>query len=265
MPAARAESLWGRSMGRLRQSVPVIVLLLALVCAGCGGRAASFSQPPPPPAADFSIGLSPSSVSVLQGATSPAINVTVNGLNGFTGSVQIALSTLPAGVTSNPSSPFAVAAGATVPILIGAAANAATGNFTISAEGTSGGLSHGANLTVTIQSAVGAALPRTAYTKTDSTSASDDPFGEPHHRHLAYDPANKHLFIANRAMNRVAVFSTAGQSPAAPISIPGANRADLSADGTGAASDGTMFAFQSKGTTEIRAADISFIFVPTSA
>ena len=231
MPTARAESLWGRSMGRLRQGVPVIVLLLALECAGCGGGAASFSQPPPPPAADFSIGLSPSSVSVLQGATSPAINITVNGLNGFTGSVQIALSTLPAGVTSNPLSPFAVAAGATVPIHIGAAANAATGNFTISAEGTSGGLSHGANLTVTIQSAVGAALPRTAYAKTDSTSAADDPFGEPHHRHMAYDPVNKHLFVANRAMNRVEVFSTFDQSQAAQVSIAGASSADLSADG----------------------------------
>src|SRR6266436_6638780 len=173
MPAARGESMWGRSMGRLRQGVPVIVLLLALECAGCGGGAASFSQPPPPPAADFSIGLSPISVSVLQGATSPAINITVNGLNGFTGSVQIALSTLPAGVTSNPTSPFTVAAGATVPILIGAAANAATGNFTVFAQGTSGGLSHGTNLTVTIQGAVGVALPRTAYVKTDSTLAAN--------------------------------------------------------------------------------------------
>src|SRR6266849_4311327 len=97
MPAARAESLWGRSMGRLCQGVPVIVLLLALECAGCGGGAASFSQPPPPPAADFSVGFSPSSVSVLQGATSPAINITVNGLNGFTGTVQITLSALPSG------------------------------------------------------------------------------------------------------------------------------------------------------------------------
>ena len=85
-------------------------------------------QPTPAsPCADFSVGFSPSSVSVLQGATSPAINITVNGLNGFTGTVQITLSAFPAGVTSNPASPFAVAAGATVPILIGAAANAATG------------------------------------------------------------------------------------------------------------------------------------------
>jgi len=219
-------------MGRLRQGVPVIILLLALVCAGCGGAAASFSQPPPPPAADFSLSFSTTSVSILQGATSPAINITVNGLNGFTGTVQITLSALPAGVISNPESPFAVAAGATVPILIGAAANAATGNFTISTQGTSGGLSHGTNLTVTIQSAVGAAFSRTAYSKTDSTLAADDPFGEPHHRHVTYDPVNKHLFVANRAMNRVEVFSTLDQSSVAQISIAGASSADLAADGT---------------------------------
>src|SRR6266403_1357649 len=101
----------------------------------------------------------------------------------------------PAGVTSNPASPFAVAAGATVPILIGAAAKAATGNFTVFAQGTSGGLSHGTNLALTIQSAAGSTLSRTAYARTDSTSAADDPFGEPHHRHMAYDAVNKHLFV----------------------------------------------------------------------
>jgi len=143
----------------------MVVLLLTVGCAGCGDGSASFSQPPPPPAADFSLGFSTTSVSILQGATSPAINITVNGLNGFTGTVQITLSAFPAGVTSNPASPFAVAAGATVPILIGAAANAATGNFTVFAQGTSGGLSHGTNLALTIQTAAGSTLSRMAYAR----------------------------------------------------------------------------------------------------
>src|SRR6266481_101028 len=137
----------------------------------------------------------------------------------------------PAGVTSNPASPFALAAGATVPILIGAAANAATGNFTVFAQGTSGGLSHGTNLALTIQTAAGSTLSRMAYARTDSTSAADDPFGEPRHRHMAYDTVNKHLFVANRAMNRVEVFSTFDQSRVAQVSIVGASSADLSADG----------------------------------
>src|SRR6266478_5278786 len=75
------------------------------------------------------------------------------------------------------------------------------------------------------------AQERTAYAKTDSTLAADAPFGEPHHRHMAYDPVNKHLFVANRAMNRVEVFSTFDQSQAAQVSIAGASSADLSADG----------------------------------
>jgi len=156
----------------------------------------------------------------------------VNPLNGFSGAVQIAFNALPAGVTSNPASPFSVVAGASTPVVFGASANAATGNFTISVQGASGALSHSASLALAIQSAVNSTPPRTAYVRTDSASSSDDPLGEPHHRHIAYDPANKHVFIANRAMNRVEVFSTAGQSLLAQISLPGAGSADLSADGS---------------------------------
>ncbi|PYT53122.1 MAG: hypothetical protein DMG43_09850 [Acidobacteria bacterium] len=86
-------------------------------------------------------------------------------------------------------------------------------------------------MALTIQNAISPALPRTAYVRTDSTSAADDPFGEPHHRHIAFDPANKHVFIANRAMNRVEVFSTSDQTRVGQISVPGATSADLSADG----------------------------------
>jgi len=218
-------------MGRFRHGVPLAVLLsLALLVAGCGGSYSS--PPPPPPIADFTLSLSSKSISITQGASSPAVNVSVNALNGFSGAVQVTLNALPAGITSNPASPFSVAAGASTPVVFGASANATTGDFTISLQGTSGSLSHSDTLAVAIQSAVNSALPRTAYVRTDSNSASDDPFGEPHHRHIAYDPANKHVFVANRAMNRVEVFSTTGPSRVAQISVPGAASADLSADGT---------------------------------
>jgi len=219
-------------MGRLRHSVPAAVLIsVVLVCGSCGGSS-SGPPPPPPPAADFTLSLSSNSIAITQNASSPPVNVTVSPLNGFSGAVQVALNSLPTGVTSNPASPFSVAAGASTAVVFAASATAATGNFTISVQGASGALSHSASLAVAIQTAVNSTLPRTAYARTDSTSAFDDPFGEPHHRHIAYDPANKHVFIANRAMNRVEVFSTAGRSPLAQISIPGASSADLSADGT---------------------------------
>src|SRR5260370_6642895 len=120
------------------------------------------------------------------GGGSSAGNGSGNALKGFSGPVQIALTVLPAGVTSNPASPFSVAAGASTSVVFGAAANAAVGNFAISVQGTSGSLSHSASLAVAIQSAVNPSLPRTAYARTNSASASDDPFGEPPHRHTPY-------------------------------------------------------------------------------
>jgi hypothetical protein len=118
-----------------------------------------------------------------------------------------------------------------ISVVFGAAANAATGNFTISAQGVSGALSHSQNLALAIQPAVISALPRTTYVRTDSTSAADAPFGEPHHRHIVYDASHKQVFLANRAMNRVEVFSSTSQIRLAQIAIPVATSADLSADG----------------------------------
>src|SRR5260370_40326994 len=163
----------GLSLGRLRHRVPAAVLLsLAWICAGCGSAS---SSPPPPPVADFTLNLSSNSISIAQGATSSAVNISVNPVNGFSGAVHVALNALPAGVTSNPVSPLSIAVGASASVVFGASANAATGNFTISMQGTSGALSHAASLAVAIQLAVTPTLTRTAYARTDSISASDDP------------------------------------------------------------------------------------------
>ncbi|HYL82908.1 MAG TPA: IPT/TIG domain-containing protein [Candidatus Angelobacter sp.] len=219
-------------MGRLRHSVPILLLLsFVSACAGCGGGASLAPPPPPPPAPDFSLGLSANSVSVSQGSTSPAVTVSVTAENGFTGNVQVTLSGLPAGVSSNPTSPFTIAAGASTAVVFGAAANAATGSFTVSVQGTSGALSHPQNLSLAVQSAVAAVLPRTSYARSDATPAADAPSGEPHHRHIVYDSTHKQIFVANRAMNRVEVFSSASQSRTAQIAVSGASSADLSADG----------------------------------
>ena len=219
------------SMGRSRLCVPEMLLTTALLtCVGCGGGTANL-QPPPPAPQDFSVVLSANSLSVTQGAASTPISVSISGSNGFSGTVQIALSGLPSGVTSNPAGPFGVAAGTSTSVVFGAAASATTGNFTITAQGTSGALSHTASLALAVQAGVGAALPRTMFVRTDSTATMDDPPGEPRHRRISYDPANKHVFVANRAMNRVEVFSTIDGTRAEQISVPGASSADLSVDG----------------------------------
>lgn len=217
-------------MGRLLGWVPVLQMLVLAVCVGCGGGSSVTQQPPPP--ADFSLIFSVNSISISQGGTSSAVNVSINPSNGFAGNVQVTLTGLPTGVTSNPASPFEVAAGASAPVVFGAASNAATGNFTVSAQGSSGTLSHSQTLALTVQAGVAPTLPRTNYARTDSVLTADAPSGEPHHRHIVYDPANKQVFVANRAMNRVEVFSTSSQTRIGQISVPAATSADLSSDGT---------------------------------
>ena len=217
-------------MGRVRPCVPA-VLALPLLLAGCGGGASSGFVQPPPPVADFSISIPSGSVTINQGASSPAVNVTVNALNGFTGNVQVTLSGVPSGVTSNPASPFTAVAGTSTAVVFGVAANAATGNFTIMAQGSSGALSHSANLSLTIQPGIVAALPRTTFVRTDSVAAMDNPPGEPRHRHIGYDSARKQLFVANRAMNRVEILSSVDLTRKSQIAVPAASSADLSADG----------------------------------
>src|SRR5271168_4030696 len=220
----------GRFPSRVQQSA--IFLLLAAACCGCGGGASSggFVQPPPTP--DFVLAFSPATVSISQGASSSAVNVMVTAENGFSGSVQVTLSGIPAGVTSNPASPFTVAAGAQTPVIFGVAANTATGNIAISAQGTSGALSHSAPpLTLDIVAAIAPAVARTSYTRTDATAALDNPAGEFHHRHIVYDSAHQQVYVANRTMNRVEVFSSTSQIRTAQIAVPGVSSVDISADG----------------------------------
>ncbi len=220
-------------MGQPRRCAPGLYLgPLLLALSGCGGGSSSIQPPPPPPPQpDFTIGFSQNSLSVQQGATSQAVNLSLTPLNGFTGSVQVTLSGLPAGVVSTPASPFIITTGSGTPVLFSAATNAPIGNSTIVAQGTSGSLSHPANLGLTIQSGIAANLPRTTYARTDSIPAMDDPSGEPHHKHVAYDSAHQHVFVANRAMNRVEVFSSTNFTRVAQVDIPGASSADLSTDG----------------------------------
>src|SRR5689334_4024267 len=131
-------------------------MLLLAAGGGCGGGS-SVSQPPPPPPPDFSLSLSANSISVSQGDASSAVNLSVNPSNGFTGNVEVTLSGLPPGVTSNPASPFNIAAGASVSVVFGAALNTVTGNFTISSQGRRGALSHVQTLALTDHSKVLAA------------------------------------------------------------------------------------------------------------
>ncbi len=220
--------MWGGA----RQSL-LVSLAAAISFTGCGGGnggEGGGGVQPPPPAPDFSISVTPSSVTVTQSDTnSTAVSITPE--NGFTGTVTVTLTGVPSDITTNPVSPFTVTSGQPISIIFGAAPNASTGNFSLSALGTSGSLSHSSPLALTIQAGVVQNLSHTTYLRTDTVGLLDNPVGEPHRRHIIYDSAGQRFFAANQAMNRVDVLSGSGNSVMAAIDAPGATSLDLSTDG----------------------------------
>jgi hypothetical protein len=213
-----------------RFSVSGGAILACTFFAGCGGGSTG-EDPPPPRLPDFVLNISPSSAAISQGSTSSAIQVSVQPVNGFSGGVQVTVTGMPSGVTANPPSPFVVQSGASTALLIGASATAITGAVSISVQGSSGSLTHSGSIALTVQNGTGTAVSRATYARTDSQSALDDPASEPYHRHMVYDAANHHLFIANRARNRVEILSTQDASHVGSVDAAGASSVDISGDG----------------------------------
>src|SRR5277367_5462599 len=122
----------------LAAAVPAVII-------GCGSQASS----PLSASADFSLTASPATLTLMAGATGQTVTVTANALNGFTASVNVALSGLPAGVTANPST-LTLTPGTAQNVTLTAPASAAAGNAKITLTGTSSSLSHTANVTVIV-------------------------------------------------------------------------------------------------------------------
>jgi outer membrane protein assembly factor BamB len=86
---------------------------------------------------------------LVPGGASQQISVTVTPVNGFTGSVTLAITGLPTGVTAQPAT-LTLPVGSAQTVTITAALAAAAGSPTISFSGTSGALAHTATVTATI-------------------------------------------------------------------------------------------------------------------
>lgn len=221
--------------GKLLLAIPFLLFALILSQMGCGGGSSSsaFVQPPPPPppSASFTISVSPSSVTLDRGTTSSPLVVSIGGTNGFAGNVNVSLSGLPAGVSSNPAGTFSVETGASRPIILGISATTATGNFTLGVQGISGSLSEMASLSLKVQAAVQLIPPsRTGFVRNDVALVSDSIVGEAAHRRIVYDAVGRRIFVANRLMNFVDVLSTE-QELIARINVPEPSSVDFSANG----------------------------------
>jgi hypothetical protein len=127
----------------------VLAFVAGLSIIGCGGGSSS----PPPIPADFTMAVTPASVSVTQGSASSPASITVSPLHNFNGSVSVAISGLPSGVTTSPASPFVIAAGASQSVTFSAANSATLGPVNLTFSGTSGSLSHTAGATMSVSAA----------------------------------------------------------------------------------------------------------------
>ena len=131
-------------------SLATLFSLSALL--GCGATKSQVegqgrSQP------DFSLIAAPSAITAAPGGAAQAITVLASPLNGFTGSVIVAVGSLPAGITATPSS-LSLAAGAQGQISISASSTATPGTANIALTGTSGTLMHNAAISLAIATPV---------------------------------------------------------------------------------------------------------------
>ena len=144
----------GIRIGMLKNLVAGACLLFLTV--GCG----STSKPAP----DFSLSVTPATVALTGGGASAQVSVSVTAINGFSSTVAVAITGLPAGVTASPAS-VSVSAGTPQIVTLKAAASAAASTGTVTLTGSSGTVSH----TATVALAVAAAPPDFSLAASPST------------------------------------------------------------------------------------------------
>ncbi len=201
-----------------------MLLLFGLLAgiAGCGGNGSQISPPPPPPA-DFTITAAPASLT-LSSAGSSTCTITVAGLNGFAGSVSIAVGAVPTGVSIVPST-FTLSPGGQQKVVLSAVAGAQSASTSVAFTGTEATLSHSASLSITVVAEVSGSHPngRTQYLHTEETTA-----GYSSSRPITYDHAHRRFYAANTYLNSIDIFDAIQEIKTGSISVPLPNSVDLS-------------------------------------
>jgi len=200
------------------------LLLVGFFLTGCGGG--SGSQSPPPSTPDFQLGFNNPMVSISPGA-SVSTALTVTAINGFSSPVSVQISGLPAGVTTSPPS-ATLTPGVAQAFMISATANAAAGTTTVAFQGTSGSLTHTANLQVQVTSGGSAGLSgRTKFLRTDAVT---EYYLSLNTHWVVYNPGTSRFFVTDPGSNQVFVIDSTTETRIASIAVPGAYGIDDTPD-----------------------------------
>jgi hypothetical protein len=101
------------------------------------------------PQPDFSLAITPQSLNLAAGSAGQPVQVTATPAEGFTGTVAVALTGLPSGVTATPAT-LSLTPGVAQSTTLTAANATANGSASVMFTGTSGSLSHAATLALTV-------------------------------------------------------------------------------------------------------------------
>jgi hypothetical protein len=187
----------------------------------------SFKFPGCPPPPNFSVGASPTILSVVQGASS-ASTITLTKSYGFTDNVSLTASGLPSGVTASFSpNPMTSTSRATM----AAGATATIGKYTGTVIGSGGGLTRTATFTVTV-------LPAPSFTLTANVSSATVAIGVP--AMITFTTAAINGFNSALALSVSGVPKgiTAGFSPSS-LASPGTGSSRLTLTETTGATSGS--------------------------
>ena len=175
----------------------ILLLFFALTLSSCGGGSRGAAPPPAAPGADFALFVEASSVTTQQGGALQLQAVQATPRNGFIGTISLALSATPTGVTITPPAPLSI----TVPGIsqatfqLAASQTAPVGNTTVTVSGTSGTLTHTATFSLVVTQAA--------------------PFA------LQVSPASLTLTPASMAKVQISLTANPGTSPQLGVNVSG--------------------------------------------
>jgi hypothetical protein len=134
------------------KSVYAGCLFLCLALTSCGIH---YTQPSVP-AANFSLTVSPASLTIVAGATGSQVSVLATAVSSFSATVAVTIAGLPGGVTANPAT-LTLTPGIAQSTTLTAAPSAAASTPVVTFTGVSGSLAHSASLALTVQAAASTA------------------------------------------------------------------------------------------------------------
>jgi hypothetical protein len=126
----------------------LLLPILGILVDGCGSNSRVLAQP------DFVLNASATSVTLTPGGSAVPVTLTATAENGFSGTIQVAVSGLPTGVTATPAT-VSLTVGSPQQMSFAASATAATSTVTAQFVGTSGMLSHTAPVSVSVAAVTG--------------------------------------------------------------------------------------------------------------